>query len=127
MPWYGHDVDETVILPETRLERLVSYNKGCYVGQEVVARVKYRGHVNRALCGVVLEGERVPPSGAKVVAAGNEVGRITSAVRSIALGAPIALGYLRREQFAPGTAVTVEDQDGPIPARVAELPFVTPG
>ena len=118
VPWYGHDVDETVILPETRLERLVSYNKGCYVGQEVVARVKYRGHVNRALCGVVLEGARVPPSGAKVVAAG---------VRSIALGAPIALGYLRREQFAPGTAVTVEDQNGPIPARVAELPFVTPG
>ncbi len=60
IPWYGHDVDETVILPETRLEHLVSYNKGCYIGQEVVARVKYRGHVNRALTGLVLDGDRVP-------------------------------------------------------------------
>jgi folate-binding protein YgfZ len=91
IPWYGHDVDETVILPETRLEHLVSYNKGCYLGQEVVARVKYRGHVNRALSGLVLDGDRVPSSGAKVLADGKEVGRVTSAVRSLAIGQPIAL------------------------------------
>jgi folate-binding protein YgfZ len=124
VPWYGHDVDESVILPETRLERLVSYTKGCYIGQEVVARVKYRGHVNRALSGLVLEGERVPPPGAAVVADGKEVGRITSAVRSLALGKPIALGYVRREHFAPGSAVAVEDGGALIPARVAALPFV---
>ena len=122
--WYGHDVDETVILPETRLEHFVSYNKGCYIGQEVVARVKYRGHVNRALSGLVLDGDRVPASGAKVVAESKEIGRVTSAVRSIALGQPIALGYVRREYLAPGTAVTIQDGDGGIPARVAELPFV---
>ncbi len=126
IPWYGHDVDETVILPETRLEHLVSYNKGCYIGQEVVARVKYRGHVNRALSGLVLDGDRVPASGAKVVADGKEVGRITSAVRSIALEKPIALGYVRREHFAPGTDVVVQDGDTVIPARLAELPFVKP-
>jgi len=125
IPWYGHDVDETVILPETRLEHLVSYNKGCYIGQEVVARVKYRGHVNRALSGLVLDGDRVPASGAKVLAEAKEIGWITSAVRSIALGQPIALGYLRREHFAPGAAVTIQDDGTSIPARVAELPFVT--
>jgi len=124
--WYGRDVDETVILPETRLEQLVSYNKGCYIGQEVVARVKYRGHVNRALSGLVLDGDHVPSSGAKVLAEDKEVGRVTSAVRSIALGRPIALGYVRREHLAPGSAVTVVDGDASAPARVAELPFVLP-
>ena len=125
-PWYPQDVDDSVILPETRLESLVSYTKGCYIGQETVARVKYRGHVNRALSGLVVEGERVPEPGARVTAEGKDVGRITSAVRSIALGRPIALGYVRREHFAPGTAVTVVDGAGEQPARVAALPFVTP-
>ena len=124
VPWYGYDVDETVIFPETRLEPLVSYTKGCYIGQEVVARVKYRGHVNRALSGLVLEGERVPPAGAAIVADGKEVGHVTSAVRSFALGKPIALGYVRREHFAPGSAVEVQDAGALIPAHVVELPFV---
>jgi folate-binding protein YgfZ len=126
IPWYGHDVDDTVILPETRLEHLVSYNKGCYIGQEVVARVKYRGHVNRALSGLVLGGDRVPRAGAKVLDDGKEIGRVTSAVRSIALGRPIALGYIRREHQAPGTAVTVHDGNVSIPGRVAPLPFLAP-
>jgi folate-binding protein YgfZ len=124
-PWYPQDVDASVILPETRLESLVSYTKGCYIGQETVARVKYRGHVNRALSGLVIEGERVPEAGARVVVQGADVGRVTSAVRSIALGRPIALGYVRREHFEPGTAVTVADGAGEQPARVSALPFVT--
>jgi len=57
---------------------------------------------------------------------GRPVGRITSAVSSVALGCPIALGYVRREFFAPGTAVAVEDARGALEAHVAELPFVTP-
>jgi glycine cleavage system T protein len=125
IPWYGHDVDDTVILPETRLERLVSYNKGCYLGQEVVARVKYRGHVNRALAGLVLESDRVPARGAKVFSGPRDVGAVTSAVHSLALGKPIALAYVRREQLVPGTVVTVRDGDVSLPAQVAELPFVS--
>lgn len=123
-PWYPQDVDDSVILPETRLDALVSYTKGCYIGQEVVARVKYRGHVNRALSGLVIEGGRVPDQDARVTAEGKDVGRVTSAVRSIALGRPIALGYVRREHFEPGSAVTVTDGGGAQPARVATLPFV---
>ena len=124
-PWFPQDVDPSVILPETRLEALVSYTKGCYIGQETVARVKYRGHVNRALSGLVVEGDRVPEVGARVVADGADVGRVTSAARSIALGRPIALGYVRREHFAPGTAVTIADAAGEQQARVSALPFVT--
>lgn len=124
-PWYPQDVDDSVILPETRLESLVSYTKGCYIGQETVARVKYRGHVNRALSGLVVEGERVPDAGARLTAEGKEIGRVTSAVRSIALGRPIALGYVRREHFEPGSVLTVADGAGEQPARIVALPFVT--
>ncbi len=123
-PWYPNDVDDSVILPETRLDALVSYTKGCYIGQETVARVKYRGHVNRALSGLVIEGGRVPGQGAHITADGKEIGRVTSAVRSLALDRPIALGYVRREHFEPGTVVTVVDGAGEQPARVAALPFV---
>jgi len=124
-PWYPQDVDDSVILPETGLESLVSYTKGCYIGQETVARVKYRGHVNRSLSGLVIEGDRVPEAGARVTAGDREVGRVTSAVRSIALGRPIALGYVRREHFEPGSAVAVVDGVGEQAARVVALPFVT--
>ena len=124
-PWYPQDVDASVIFPETRLDSFVSFTKGCYIGQETVARVKYRGHVNRALSGLVIEGDRVPEAGARVVVAGTDVGRVTSAARSIALGRPIALGYVRREHFEPGTAVSVVDAAGTQPARLSALPFVT--
>jgi folate-binding protein YgfZ len=126
IPAYGQDVDETVILPETRLDALVSYTKGCYIGQETVARVKYRGHVNRGLSGLVLDGDQVPRLGDAIIAEDKEVGRITSAVRSIALGRPIALGYVRREHFEPGAAVSVRMVEGLVPALVAELPFIKP-
>ena len=123
-PVYGQDVDESVILPETNLEHLVSYTKGCYIGQEVVARVKYRGHVNRALTGLTLEGDRVPTPGAPVFAGEREIGRVTSAVRSLGLGAPIALGYVRREHLEPGSAVAVRIEDILVPARVTPPPFI---
>src|SRR5215813_2400014 len=124
LPLYGVDVDESVILPETRLDSLVSYSKGCYIGQETVARVKYRGHINRGLAGLVIERDDLPAPGSGVLAEGKEVGRITSAVRSIALGKPIALGYVRREHFEPGAAVSVRIDDHLAGAHVAALPFV---
>jgi aminomethyltransferase len=86
--------------------------------------VKYRGHVNRALAGLRLEGDTVPPPGTPVLAEGKEIGRLTSSARSLALGVPIALGYLRREYLEPGAQVAVGAGDLLIPARVAALPFV---
>lgn len=126
IPVYGLDVDESVILPETRLDVYWSYTKGCYIGQETVARVKYRGHINRGLSGLVLEGERVPSHGDRIVAVDTEVGRVTSAVLSPALGTPVALGYVRREHFESGSALSVRIGDALVSARVAELPFVKP-
>ena len=121
---YGQDVDDSVILPETSLEHLVSYTKGCYIGQEVVARVKYRGHVNRALTGLTLDGDRVPAPGAPLFAGEREIGRVTSAVRSLGLGVPIALGYVRREHLEPGSAVAVRIEEALVPARVTPPPFI---
>jgi folate-binding protein YgfZ len=123
-PVYGIDVDDSVLLPELRREDLISYTKGCYIGQELVARVKYRGHVNRALAGLRLEGDTVPAAGTPVMAEGKEIGRLTSSARSLALGVPIALGYLRREHLEPGAPVAVGGGEPLIPARVAALPFV---
>jgi folate-binding protein YgfZ len=123
--WFGHDADESTLLPELPLETLVSSSKGCYIGQEVIVRIRDRGHVNRVLTGLTLDGDEVPPSGAPVVIDGREVGRVTSAVRSFALGRPIALGMLRREHGQPGTAVTVDVGGRSIRGEVIRLPFVT--
>jgi folate-binding protein YgfZ len=123
VPWYGPDVDESVIMPETGLESLVHYQKGCYIGQEVVARVKYRGHVNRRLAGLRVEGDRAPAPGATVLAGDREIGRITSAVRSRSVGAPVALAYLRREHWEPGSPVEIRDGEARLAAHVAALPF----
>jgi folate-binding protein YgfZ len=123
-PWAGHDADDTVLLPEIPLEKLVSYNKGCYIGQEVVVRVRDRGHVNRLLTGLVLDGTDVPAAGAPVLADGGKaIGRITSAVRSFALERPIALAFVRREHSTPGTVVSVGTDRGPLRGRVTALPF----
>src|SRR4029434_2627301 len=90
-PLFGRDVDDTVLLPEIPFESLLSHTKGCYPGQEVVVRIRDRGHVNRMLRGLVLEGRDVPPAGAEVVADGAALGDVTSAVWSVGLERPIAL------------------------------------
>jgi folate-binding protein YgfZ len=120
---HGVDVDAGTLLLEAPLEGFYSLSKGCYIGQEVVARITYRGHVNRRVVGFRLAGSRVPARGATVTAEGREVGRITSPVRSPALGV-VALGTIRRESAEPRTPVEVEVAGGaPIPAAVAALPL----
>ncbi len=122
-PCDGHDVDETVLLPEIPIEHLVSYTKGCYIGQEVVVRIRDRGHVNRHLRGLLLEGERVPAAGAAVLAAGQEIGQVTSAAWSFGRGQPVALGFVRRQHAEPGTPVAVRIDGNAVPATVSALPF----
>jgi folate-binding protein YgfZ len=123
-PWAGHDADDSTLLPEIPCEPLVAPGKGCYIGQEVVVRIRDRGHVNRRLTGLTLAGESVPRPGARVLAEGREVGGVTSPVWSFSLERPIALAFVRREQAGPGTEVVVADDAGPAPARVTALPFV---
>ena len=121
-PRFGADVDASVLLPEIPAERLISYTKGCYPGQEVVVRIRDRGHVNRHLRGLLLDGDVVPPRGAEVVADDAVVGQVTSATLSLGLGRPIALAFVRR-QHAPGARVGVRTDRGTLPATVSDLPL----
>ena len=105
--WYGDDFDETMLAPEARLDEFVAENKGCYTGQEVIARIKTRGHVNRLLTHFRIEGKVVPERGDLIVADGKEAGWITSAAWSFENDAPCALGYLRREQAQEGAALQI--------------------
>ncbi|MDQ6744983.1 MAG: folate-binding protein [Actinomycetota bacterium] len=117
-PRYGIDLDETVIPQEAGLnERAVSFTKGCYVGQETVARLYYRGKPNRQLRG--LRCAQAVGSGEEISFDGRPVGRVASTTLSPRLG-PLALALVRREA-PPGTAVAVGV--AAVPAEVVELPF----
>jgi len=121
-PAMGLDMDENTIPQEANLDTLgaISFSKGCYTGQETVARVHFRGHVNKHLRGLI--GESQLPRGAEVVdASGKVVGDVRSSAVSPRLGA-IALAMVRRE-VAAGASVAVVGAEGPIAARVVELPF----
>ncbi len=121
IPWYGADLNEQTLPPEAGLEgRAISYTKGCYLGQEIVERIRSRGHVNRKLVGLMLGGDSLPAAGAKLLRNGKEVGVITTAVHSPTLEADIALGYVRREHLERGTKLDVE---GGGAAEVTTLPF----
>ncbi len=124
VPRYGVDMDETNVVTEAALDDAVSYTKGCYVGQEIIARIKYRGHVAKKLSGLLFERGVGVESGATISVAGKEVGKVTSVTYSPHLGRTIALAYLKYDYVAPGTAVTVMIGDEEIAAQVTELPFV---
>ncbi len=120
LPIAGAELTEDVLPPEAHLERAISYTKGCYTGQEIIARLRSRGQVAHLLVGIVPEGPDPLQRGQAIHAGGEAIGEITSAVVSPIAG-PIALGFVRRAHAAPGTAVTVDGRE----ARVAALPFVS--
>jgi len=122
-PLFGRDVDESVLLPEIPFENLLSHTKGCYPGQEVVVRIRDRGHVNRMLRGLVLEGDQVPPQGAEIGVDDAAIGKVTSATRSFGLARPIALAFVRRQHAEPGTRVAVRFGETAVAAAVSALPF----
>ncbi len=124
IPMYGREVTDETIPIEANLDAAVSYTKGCYIGQEVIARLDARGHVNRKLVGFLLDGDILPESGAKVVSRQHEVGWLTSATYSPARRQNIALGYVRREVWEAGTQLDIRSNGTSMRATVAELPFV---
>ncbi|HEY3027752.1 MAG TPA: glycine cleavage T C-terminal barrel domain-containing protein [Pyrinomonadaceae bacterium] len=124
LPRYGVDMDDTTIVSETTLDDAVSFTKGCYIGQEIIARIKYRGHVAKKLAGLVFDGEVKLKVGAKIRSAEKEIGRITSFVLSPALKRTVALGYVKYDFLAAGTSVKVVSTNEEIGAQVTELPFV---
>lgn len=130
-PVFGVDMDEETIPLEAGIEsRAISFTKGCYVGQEVIVRVRDRGHgrVAKRLVGLALaEGSvatRPLSPGSRLSVEGREVGRVTSAGWSPALERPIALGYVPRDLAEPGTRVDAESVEASIALQVVTPPFV---
>ena len=122
---YGRDMDNTTIVTETNLDEAVSYTKGCYVGQEIIIRIKHRGHVAKKLTGLVLDEEAEIGAGTPVQSTeGNEIGRITSITFSPGLRRSLALAYVRYEFLSAGTSVKAGSADQQIDAKVSDLPFV---
>jgi folate-binding protein YgfZ len=122
VPRIGLDMDEQCLALEVPVERAMNDRKGCYLGQEVIARGTARGHVNRRLVGLVLSGP-MPPTGAPLVRDGKEVGRLTSVARAYGTGTPAALGFVRREHWDPGTELAVRHGHAVTIARVALWPL----
>jgi folate-binding protein YgfZ len=124
IPRWGAELTEGVLPDEAGLPARgwVSYTKGCYIGQETVARIRTYGHVNRNLVGLVVDGASAPAPGAGIRAGEARVGAVTSATLSERLGKAVALGYVKRESAAPGTSLTVDTSGGPQPAVVTVLP-----
>lgn len=131
IPRFGVDMDSSNRIPETTLERdAVSYDKGCYLGQEVVAKLRAYSSVRLALVGLVFETESngIPPPDSAIVVDGREVGVVKSGTFSPTLGAPVAMAYLDRDHRTPGQLVEFSSgSDGCIwSARVVVLPFYAP-
>ncbi len=124
IPLYGIDMDETTIVPELGLDGLISYNKGCYIGQEIIARIHFRGHVAKRLTGLVSKtGAMVSgflPGTELAAEDGKNAGRITSVVYSPSLERHIALAFVRYDYLAAGT----ELRAGEATAVVTDLPFI---
>jgi folate-binding protein YgfZ len=121
IPRLHAELSEQVLPPEARLERAISYTKGCYTGQEIIARLRSRGQVAHLLVGIAAEAGGAAKRGDAVRVSGEGVGEVTSAVYSARAG-EIALAFVRRAHAVPGTAVSVGAGRG----RVVALPFVSP-
>ncbi|HWT02976.1 MAG TPA: glycine cleavage T C-terminal barrel domain-containing protein, partial [Pyrinomonadaceae bacterium] len=123
---YGVDTDETSVVLEAAPEDAVSFTKGCYVGQEIIARIHWRGHVAKRLAGLAFDARADASRDDKVTTPdGQAIGRLTSVTYSPALNRTVALGYVKYDYLAPGTEVRVVGADNAqTTARVAALPFV---
>jgi folate-binding protein YgfZ len=119
-PRYGQDIRERDLPQETEQDRALNFSKGCYIGQEIVERIRSRGGVHRKFTGFLIDGP-LPPPGTKIQAEGKDVGEITSSTSLPLAGGQrkVALGYIRREVAASGKPV----QAGEATATVAEVPF----
>jgi folate-binding protein YgfZ len=127
IPRFGADMDETNLPPEAGLDsRAVSYTKGCYIGQEVIARIRTYGQVAKALRGLRLADDlkTLPAKGDKIFLGEKDVGYITSAIASPTFKTNIALSYVRREANKIGTELILKTKNGDSAAKIVELPFV---
>jgi tRNA-modifying protein YgfZ len=118
-PRYGEDISDRFLAQETQQLHAMHFNKGCYLGQEIVERVRSRGQVHRHLTPIEVESATAPAPGSKLVADGNAVAEITSAIYSPALGKTVGLAYVRTEAIEKKLPMTVEGSDPPVTATLA--------
>ncbi len=121
IPLYGVDIKERDLPQETGQMRALNFNKGCYVGQEIVERIRSRGNVHRKFTGFVAEGVAAVAAGDKIILDEKEIGEVTSAahLRAASGERTVALGYIRREAGIPGREVTIATSK----AAVTQLPL----
>lgn len=122
IPVYGVDIDATTTMPELG-DAGISYNKGCYVGQEVVAKVKYIGHVNRRFAGLIVSSNDLPAIKSPILRDGKDAGYVTTSVFSPGLNKAIALGFVSRAAYVPGTEVEILSGGNHLKATITDLPF----
>ena len=127
VPLDGQDIDDDTIPLEAGLDEALCFTKGCYVGQETIARAHNLGGVKHRLVGLEVLGDGAPPVGAVLVAEGadKDAGEITSVAYSPTLDRILALGYVRVAHEAPGTPLVVRWDGGEVAAEVRALPFVS--
>ncbi|MEQ1853724.1 MAG: glycine cleavage T C-terminal barrel domain-containing protein [Chthoniobacteraceae bacterium] len=130
VPRWGRELDENTFPQEAGLDRThVDFHKGCYIGQEVISRLRSVGHANRALHGFVSVDRAALHPGARIYSESDlarELGRLTSAAFSFALDRPIAIGYLRRDASGGNFLAAAPDApDAPVRIAVHPLPFVS--
>ncbi|HVR98261.1 MAG TPA: glycine cleavage T C-terminal barrel domain-containing protein [Thermoanaerobaculia bacterium] len=124
IPRFGQDFGPDNFPQETGEEGAVSYTKGCYLGQEVVARIHYRGGVQKTLRGLVFEPGTAPGPGVQLLYEGRQAGVATTVVQSITLGRPVGLGILHKRAAEPGTRLQMEAIEQVGEVEVRELPLV---
>ncbi len=120
IPLYGVDIRERDLPQETEQARALNFNKGCYIGQEIVERIRSRGAVHRKFSGFLFDGARAMAAGTKIVSGEKEVGEVTSAatLRFSNVEKTAALGYIRREISNPGREVMI----GGVSVTIVPLP-----
>ena len=127
IPSYGKDINDKNILPETGLEHSsVSYNKGCYIGQEVIARIKTYGAPNFALMGLTIEGDVLPISGSEIKLVSKKLGVIKSSIFSYSLQKNISLAYIQKDHRSPDIDLDVTIDNKPCKIKTCLLPFYQP-
>ncbi len=117
-PRYGEDIAERYLTQETQQMHAVSFTKGCYLGQEIVERVRSRAQVHRHLMPVHVRSTQAPAAGAKLKSDGKDAAEITSSAYSPALGETVALAYVRTDYQASKTELTVDSTEPPVTAYI---------